>query len=118
MAKIIITEQQLVELRKSFINEDIAYGNLNPGQYRDCQGVGNIERCLTTSGNLKYNIKGDKPYFALIYKVTSGDTMSGILSKLNKEGNFIIENPMQYNSLLKSESEIRPNDVLLFDFEA
>lgn len=113
MAKIIITEQQLVELRKSVLNEEST--GLQPGNYRICKG-GYSESCLMESGNLKYNIKGDKPYFALIYKVAPGDTMSEILSKLNKKGNFIINNPMEYNTLLKSDAEIRPNDVLLFDF--
>ena len=113
MTKIIITEKQLVQLRKSVLNEDSM--GLQPGDYRICKG-GYSESCLMEKGNIKYNIKGDKPYFALIYKVAPGDTMSGILSKLNKKGNFIINNPMEYNTLLKSESEIRPNDVLLFDF--
>lgn len=114
MTKIIITEKQLVQLRKSVLNEDSM--GLQPGDYRICKG-GYSESCLMEKGNIKYNIKGDKPYFALIYKVASGDTMSGILSKLNKKSNFIIKNPMRYNTLLKSDSEIRPNDVLLFDFE-
>lgn len=113
MAKIIITEQQLIELRKSVLNEDTT--GLKPGDYRICEG-GYSESCLIEKGNMKYSTKGDKPYFALIYKVAPGDTMSEILSKLNKMGNFIIKKPMRYNTLLKSDSEIKPNDVLLFDF--
>jgi hypothetical protein len=114
MAKIIITEKQLIDLRKSIVNEDAT--GLKPGEHRICKG-GYSESCLMETGNLKYNVKGDKPYFALIYKVASGDTMSGILSKLNKKGNFIIKNPMELNTLLKNENDLKPNDVLLFNFE-
>ncbi len=117
MSKIIITEDQLLRLRKSVLNEnEDSYGNLQPGQYRDCQGVGNIEACVTTVGNLKYQVKGGNfPYHALIYMVTKGDTISTILQKIGKDG-YEVKNPMEFNPLLKSDKDIRPNDVLLFDF--
>lgn len=116
MKKIIITEKQLLNLRKSFIKEDeVTYGNLAPGTYRDCQGSGDIKKCLATSGTLKFDINTPKPYHVLIYKVAQGDNMSTILKKVSRDG-YEIKNPIEHNTLLKSENEIRPNDVLIFDF--
>lgn len=120
MAKIIITEGQLTRLRKAMVNEDNeGYGDLKPGGWRNCQGVGDMKKCLTTSGNLKFDINGEAfPYHTVIYKVIRGDNMSRILQKLNQQGNYDIAHPMEFNTLLKSENEVQPDDVLLFDFGA
>jgi len=116
MKKIIITEDQLLRLRKNYLKEEEGtYGNLEPGAYRDCQGAGDIKKCLATSGTLKFDINTPKPYHILVYKVAQGDNIRTILQKIGKDG-YEVKNPMQHNTLLKSENEIRPNDVLIFDF--
>jgi hypothetical protein len=116
MKKIIITEKQLLRLRKNYLNEDaVSYGNLAPGTYRDCQGVGDIKKCLATSGTLKFDMNTPKPYHVLVYKVAQGDNIGTILQKIGKDG-YEVKNPMEYNTLVKNENEIKPNDVLIFDF--
>ena len=55
--------------------------------------------------------KQQQPWFSELYKVASGDTISGILRKLNSLGTTV-DSVVKLNGL-KGEKDIRPNDILL-----
>ena len=91
--------------------------DLKPGQNRVCVSENDTPikfvKCKAgITGNFRFDIKKQQqPWFSELYKVASGDTISGILRKLNSLGTTV-ESVVTLNGL-KGEKDIRPNDILL-----
>jgi hypothetical protein len=91
--------------------------DLKPGQNRVCVGNNStpikFSQCKAgITGTFRFDIKKQQqPWFSELYKVASGDTISGILRKLNSLGTTV-DSVVKLNGL-RGEKDIRPNDILL-----
>jgi len=91
--------------------------DLKPGQNRVCVSENDTPIKFVTckagiTGNFRFDIKKQQqPWFSELYKVASGDTISGILKKLNSLGTTV-QSVVTLNGL-RGEKDIRPNDILL-----
>ena len=91
--------------------------DLKPGQNRVCVSENDTPikfvKCKAgITGNFRFDIKKQQhPWFSELYKVASGDTISGILKKLNSLGTTV-QSVVTLNGL-RGEKDIRPNDILL-----
>ena len=91
--------------------------DLKPGQSRVCVSENDTPikfvKCKSgITGNFRFDIKKQQqPWFSELYKVASGDTISGILKKLNSLGTTV-QSVVTLNGL-RGEKDIRPNDILL-----
>jgi hypothetical protein len=95
----------------------IPNSDLKPGQNRVCVTQNDtpidFSKCKAgITGTFRFDIKKQQqPWFSELYKVASGDTISGILRKLNSLGTTV-DSVVKLNGL-KGEKDIRPNDILL-----
>ena len=91
--------------------------DLKPGQNRVCVSENDTPikfvKCKAgITGNFRFDIKKQQqPWFSELYKVASGDTISGLLKKLNSLGTTV-QSVVTLNGL-RGEKDIRPNDILL-----
>ena len=91
--------------------------DLKPGQNRVCVSENDTPikfvKCKAgITGNFRFDIKKQQQtWFSELYKVASGDTISGILKKLNSLGTTV-QSVVTLNGL-RGEKDIRPNDILL-----
>jgi len=88
--------------------------DLKPGQSKDCYSVSGPIKLNVCKAGITGNFRFDgktQPFFSQLYKVAMGDTISGILRKLNALG-VTVDEIIKTNNL-KNEKDIRPNDILL-----
>ena len=94
--------------------KEAVVSDLKPGQSKDCYSVSGPIKLNVCKAGITGNFRFDgktQPFFSQLYKVAMGDTISGILRKLNALG-VTVDEIIKTNNL-KNEKDIRPNDILL-----
>ena len=110
------SEPNGLKIKKEETKEEMV-SDLRPGQNRVCVTPNDtpidFQKCKAgITGNFRFDIKKQQqPWFSELYKVASGDTISGILKKLNSLGTTV-QSVVTLNGL-RGEKDIRPNDILL-----
>ena len=110
------SEPNGLKIKKEETKEEMV-SDLRPGQNRVCVTPNDtpidFQKCKAgITGTFRFDIKTYSPEeLTQIFKVASGDTISGILKKLNSLGTTV-QSVVTLNGL-RGEKDIRPNDILL-----